>query len=468
MPSQQPNENMDKVLKAYAQKRRDDSGQMEMDLPTRNMLQAEVARKLAPVPVVAKARPRFAWWPQVIMGVAGCAAIAIALILWLPSQSASKAKMLAQKASSAPVAATPSPTATPPETAGPSATVAEATNPTTTLAVVAAGTAGVNAPKDAAPSYFSYDWKKDGADLPVGTNLSFGANSERFRSENDLALSYGGIDKEWAKFSDNSLSITNSAQLNSSALLLDDLGRSQSIASHARSSSVSTHEIVKNGSADSTSVPALNLPPPTVASAQPVAAPEARVLGGELAVNEVAKVNQMAKQFRQTNLRFTQIDNRAQYRQNLNSPPLPKVLTNFAVQRNGTNVSVLDSDGSVYNGKVVVYLDKGAGMRDRSLVDALNRGDQNGEIPEDNFAFSVSGYNRKLREKVVFTGNVTNAFIVTNGQFQNSMVQSAAQAQNAQNVNAPQQQTSPQNLLLNGRVQIGRRTEFEIQAAPTK
>src|SRR3954471_24297133 len=116
MPSQQPDENMDKVLKAYAQKRREDGGQIEMDLVTRNMLHAEVARKLGPVPVVVKARPRFAWWPQIIMGVAGCAAVAIALILWLPPQSRSKARMADSSKLSTPAATVPMATSEPSST----------------------------------------------------------------------------------------------------------------------------------------------------------------------------------------------------------------------------------------------------------------------------------------------------------------------------------------------------------------
>ncbi|MDB6057201.1 MAG: hypothetical protein JWO95_1045, partial [Verrucomicrobiales bacterium] len=90
MPSELPNENMDKALKAYAQKRRDDSPQIEMDLAARNMLQAEVKRTLGEVPVPAptRSRPRFAWWPQMLIGVASAAALAIAVLFWkLPSRN---------------------------------------------------------------------------------------------------------------------------------------------------------------------------------------------------------------------------------------------------------------------------------------------------------------------------------------------------------------------------------------------
>jgi hypothetical protein len=49
---------------------------------------------------------------------------------------------------------------------------------------------------------------------------------------------------------------------------------------------------------------------------------------------------------------FQQIDRRSRYRDNRNSPPAPKVLTSFAVQRAAQNVRVVDSDGSIYEGMV--------------------------------------------------------------------------------------------------------------------
>ncbi|MFO1500374.1 MAG: hypothetical protein U1G07_18645, partial [Verrucomicrobiota bacterium] len=49
---------------------------------------------------------------------------------------------------------------------------------------------------------------------------------------------------------------------------------------------------------------------------------------------------------------FEQADPQQRYRRNLNSPPAPKLLTTFQMQRAGDNVRIVDADGSVYDGSV--------------------------------------------------------------------------------------------------------------------
>jgi hypothetical protein len=50
---------------------------------------------------------------------------------------------------------------------------------------------------------------------------------------------------------------------------------------------------------------------------------------------------------------FFQVDTRAELRKNPNSPPVPKVLTKFQLERTGDAVTITDEDGSVYRGQVV-------------------------------------------------------------------------------------------------------------------
>ena len=477
MPSQQPNENMDKVLKAYAQKRRDAAGQMEMDLPTRNMLQAEVARTLAPVPVPANARPRFAWWPQIIMGVAACAAVAIALILWVPQQSPSRAKMAPVSSSDASGVAAPlatpladttlkaaAPAATPSISAGPTPAVpgsaggVDATSsPGATFTVSASGyLAQAEVPKE---QPMAYGWAKNGVEINSAPH-SLGVKTEGERSETDLTLNYR-VDKDWGVVVQNGGVAIDSFD---SFKYWDDVSNAGFLASREPSS-----VLAKNFDRTPTTpapTPAVTATRETVASSAAQRAEEARVVGGELALSD------RMRQVPQQNLRFFRIDNRSQYRRNLNSPPLPKVLTNFALQRNGSNVSVRDADGSLYNGNTIANAElpdlTGTAKANRShgIAPAFQNGNN---MPEDTFAFSVSGYNKKLKQKIVFTGNVTNVIMVTNGLPSDSLQQNASQNVSAsQNANAPQQQSAQQNLFLNGRVQIGRSTEFDIEAAPTK
>lgn len=48
---------------------------------------------------------------------------------------------------------------------------------------------------------------------------------------------------------------------------------------------------------------------------------------------------------------FVQLDSRAQYRRNVQSPPLPKILQSFRLEQQGNHVRFLDADGSIYEGE---------------------------------------------------------------------------------------------------------------------
>jgi hypothetical protein len=421
MPSEQLNENMDKVLKAYAQKRREDSVQMDLDLPTRRMLQAEVSRTFRKVPVQAQSRPRFVLWPQLIMGVACAAALAIAILLWkLPAESTLKVN------------------------AGRSAEYHDLTavNP----AAPATDLGAVEAAKPA-PSVVL---EKKSADQP----LSFSAKAEAPRNESTLTVTGAQPD----------------AGVADSSRFKDDVdGRDSNVTRAPAKVSVENRAQPPVGStASPVAAPAATTASLAASSASPPQQNEPQVLAGELVVNK--QVAQAA----QSRMQFSQIDNRAQYRRNLNSPPLPKVLTNFNVERNGSNVLVRDADGSTYTGKIVAL--NGVEQSKAGQLGMVNGGaigkniSQNGEgTAQDTFAFRVSGYNSRLRQKVVFTGSVTNSLVTTNAIVLNATQQSAAPSQNSQNANGQQAlQQNAQNVLLNGRVQIGRGSEFDIEAAPTK
>jgi hypothetical protein len=78
---------------------------------------------------------------------------------------------------------------------------------------------------------------------------------------------------------------------------------------------------------------------------------------------------------------FSQVDPQARYRQNLNSPPNPQVLTTFQLLQSGEIVRIIDADGSIYEGTL--------------------RPAQAGQA----FSFRAAGTNRTLNQLVVFTGD---------------------------------------------------------------
>jgi hypothetical protein len=449
MPSEQPNENMDKALKAYAQKRREDSPEIEMDLVTRNMLQAEMKRTLGevPVPAATRARPRFAWWPQMIIGVASVAALAIAVLFWkLPSRNerSDKVGFASENRSAIPADAT---------------VPAPKSQPETTI---------VNGASADQPSF------------PTPTPAPAAVASEKPTEEKDLSKNEivakrveprpDETKKEVPTVTQSSVAATTTAQTSDSQLTAD-------VAAEPSKAGPAIVESPNGGRAALTAVP-------STPSVEPVSP------SGSVALNTVAPklstpasdkaesytfgrkqdVVQQQQQQQQQKIRFSQINNRSQYRENLNSPPLPKVLLNFGLQRTGSNVVVVDGDGSTYSGNVISKPgNQQAGiLAGAAKAPALTDSglDRKQEAPDDNFAFKVSGYNKRLRAKVVFSGSVSNAAQnVADGL--NSEAQTRNAGQNQLAVKSwSQNSQNAQNVLLNGHVQVGRTSEYEIQAAP--
>ncbi len=439
MPSEPPNENMDKVLKAYAKKRREDASQIEMDLATRNMLQSEVKRRLGevPVPATARSRPRFAWWPQMIIGVASAAALAIAVFFWkLPSRNERTDSSVAME------------------------NRAPATFDTT-----------IPASKSKAESE---EFKKNEA--PVATfkdQVAPSSPAKELSRSDDLAKQAEPHRRESDTLKVGDVPVVTNSIVASAAPSAPTTIPAPAIASAAPVEAPLAKSVVADAA------PATPVPP----AAAPIGSIAASTEAPKLATRNIAKSESMyfdrktdaiqQKQSQRQRMQFSQVDNRAQYRANLNSPPLPKVLTNFALDRTGSNVLVVDADGSTYSGNVLPAMagyGGQLGIANGTGKSASTAAAVGGEaIPDDNFAFKVSGYNKKLRAKVIFSGSVINGAqngIVAGGAI--PQTQSGAQNQTS---NTPQQSPAQnaqnaQNVMLNGRVQVGKTTEFQIQAAP--
>ena len=154
-------------------------------------------------------------------------------------------------------------------------------------------------------------------------------------------------------------------------------------------------------------------------------------------------------------LRFNQVDSRARFRFNRNSPPLPNILKSFQLQRLGSNIVVIDADGSVYEGtiqsspQIALGVQGGEGFGDggsaqavpslqpksqsvaeKSKTQAGAYGNASVSPVGANFAFQAVGTNRSLNQNVVFTGNYLD----------------------------------PQNGRIEGKAAVGGKTEFPIEA----
>ena len=103
------------------------------------------------------------------------------------------------------------------------------------------------------------------------------------------------------------------------------------------------------------------------------------------------------------------------------------VLANFQVQQNGSAIRVVDADGSVYDGalqpeKGVAQTEQvSAGARSLSVDRTKSGAGQNEPQAAQNYFFRVTGTNLTLKQNVVFAGNLqANFSAASNGQQANN------------------------------------------------
>lgn len=113
--------------------------------------------------------------------------------------------------------------------------------------------------------------------------------------------------------------------------------------------------------------------------------------------------------------RFLQEDSRARYRQNFNSPPVPQVMQDFAFERTGDRVRIVDADGSTYEGSVLPAVEAEVRAKlAQSLDETRARKDAAGQqaqsagapaaVAQAAYRFYATGMNRKLNQSVEFRG----------------------------------------------------------------
>jgi hypothetical protein len=88
------------------------------------------------------------------------------------------------------------------------------------------------------------------------------------------------------------------------------------------------------------------------------------------------------------------------------------VLANFQVQQNGNAIRVVDADGSVYDGSLLPESAEVQNMPAPTVQQverAQTVGSQNDSSVAQNYSFRVAGLNQTLKQNVVFTGNLLTA-----------------------------------------------------------
>lgn len=177
------------------------------------------------------------------------------------------------------------------------------------------------------------------------------------------------------------------------------------------------------------------------------------------------------------------------------------VLGNFTVAQNGNELTVVDEDGSVYNGTAelappvivsgrTVSSDAGlAGGRPATRLaakDEVSRRSATKAVPTEsntvtfgmeaspaqaiaageplNWQFKVEGTNRSLQQRVVFTGNLIQNTFNSPAEDRSRQVYQQVPAAQTQLRNYNQGQLAPQNNFINGRVVLDNRKETELNA----
>jgi hypothetical protein len=404
MPSQEPNENMDELLKAYAKKRREQAEPaLEMHPATRKLLQDEVERTLGATPAATPTPTPAPWYPSWFsalwpFGALGSTLAVVCLMFALfhtparnplpgtvkaeggrkkeenfdlltrnPSLATAPAGRGLSEAKAVPNAAAP--------LADKDSSPALVAAPATTAAVAGSG---VPAQVDAPPAVTSLAAQTAAATPP-------------------------GI----------------AADTTPAPVLPQASSVAQYVAQEGRIGGASLEHASAVGSTAPGSVPA----------------------AAEDASGVVAGA-------------FVQVYDRARSSR-AESPP-SNVLSAFQLLHAGQNVRVVDADGSIYDGQVLAGISNGGpteGLAQRRI----------GANQEANYAFKVAGTNHTLQQNIIFTGNVLDMPVAAPaGQFA-AQNRNASQVQNAASNGLAQ---SAQNSRITGQVQVGGGKEFKIEAKP--
>lgn len=152
-----------------------------------------------------------------------------------------------------------------------------------------------------------------------------------------------------------------------------------------------------------------------------------------------------------------------------------QVLASFRVEQNGSQLRVVDSDGSTYIGFIELPpIDRSAATaetRKEAVTPATGRQfavtqaadeAQRGLPLNQAFHFRVTGTNRTLQQPVVFAGNILMPTNVISLQ----QTSPAAGVAGGQSVQVQRLLPMPANSKISGRLQLGKNPEMQINAVP--
>jgi hypothetical protein len=145
------------------------------------------------------------------------------------------------------------------------------------------------------------------------------------------------------------------------------------------------------------------------------------------------------------------------------------VLTSFRVEKDGDAIRVIDADGSVYTGSLQLAQQVTNATVASGALSSTRISDSHVLVPAArNYFFRVAGTNRNLNENVVFSGNFvpfTNTQIATDGRTFGGAIGGARRAATQPMTNA---ETVLSNSRITGKAVIGDQKEIEVNATPAR
>jgi hypothetical protein len=475
-----PNNDIEKRLRDYAQQRRDAAGTPEMHPATRAMLQAEVKQKLGAAG--ATPTPRAGWlriWPRLAFTLGVIALMGVAAILLVPRGEKPKDNFALAKL----------------EAGKPATSFADKSDAAPVLAPAAAAEPMILAGTAASAPPASLD--------TAATRENLRSRTETPARTEPAKVFKGGAGRDLAKTAARSSTVdvsTNAMPSVGQGFFIASQDRtkespvvpgSSRTAAKTASSTIQTDALIATAAAEKDFKTTTRL-----------AGKKAE--GGELLFDAAnAKLGANGQRYR--NIVVAEKQKQA----------APAVLDEFTVAQDGETLTVIDRDGSVYNGyariapperqgynanvesanPVQLVPNTGAGGRAGAALEqrGMNRANQLNQAPAQseasqrfpfgsaaqvqnavmplNFVFRVEGTNRSLNERVVFTGNL----LQNTGNYYNnaSAAQSSANALNYQQQVAPtgnvtfnnSAQNAPVfNNVISGHVQLGNQKPGELNA----
>jgi hypothetical protein len=155
------------------------------------------------------------------------------------------------------------------------------------------------------------------------------------------------------------------------------------------------------------------------------------------------------------------------FRNSTASPQAVPVLANFQVQQNGTALRVVDADGSVYAGTLLMAGTNAQIVSVQAEESTVAKDSRQQTVQA--ISFQVTGISQALKQKVVFTGNIEPmpASTANSQEALHGVVAGAAGKQNQQNSANLSQQTWLSNTRIVGTAIIAPTNQIEINAVPT-